>query len=249
MAQDTLTLKLNGVIPLADFAKSVEKFSDLIAALSEEIGGSSDVEWNIAQLESGSAIATIQGYASDQRVVDRIIQGYETVARSLDLGLPIPYSDDVADAARKITQVIDGKIKSVMFITDHQSAEITKAVTEEPQDKNYTLGTVTGVVDTLSRRRGLRFTLYDALFDRGVICHLSEDKQEVMRGAWGNRVIVHGRIQRDPETGRPLVVRDISHVEIEEVVAPGSYKRARGVLPWKYGDPPAEEVIRRHRDA
>jgi hypothetical protein len=248
MSQNTLTLKLNGVIQLTDFAKSVENFSILVTALTEEIGGNTDVEWNIIQLEAGSALATVQGYASDPQTIWRIVQGFETVAKSLENDLPIPYSDEVADAARKITQVIDSKINSVMFITGSSSAMITTAIVGEPIIKDYTLGTVTGIVDTLSRRRGLKFTLYDILFDRGVICHLAEDNQEIMREAWGRRVTVHGRVQRDPDTGKPLIVRDISHLDIHEEYIPGSYKRARGVLPRQYGDQPAEKIIRRHRD-
>ena len=51
-----------------------------------------------------------------------------------------------------------------------------------------------------------------------------------MRGAWGRKVAVSGLIGRDPEQGRPVVVRHITKVDILDDSSSGSYHNARGVF-------------------
>ena len=95
------------------------------------------------------------------------------------------------------------------------------------------LGAVTGRVQTLSSRGGLRFNLYDALLDKLVACYLAPGKEETMREAWGRRVTVSGQVSREVSTGRPVAVRQIMGVEILEDAEPWSYEKARGAVPWQ----------------
>ena len=44
--KDTLTLKLNGQVPLSDFAQAVGRFSAWVNALSSEISGN-HIDWEI----------------------------------------------------------------------------------------------------------------------------------------------------------------------------------------------------------
>lgn len=46
---------------------------------------------------------------------------------------------------------------------------------------------IEGVVQTLTSRRGLRFTLFDSLHDQAVSCYLEDGQEELMRGVWGRR--------------------------------------------------------------
>ena len=70
-----------------------------------------------------------------------------------------------------------------------------------------------------------------------------------MRTVWGKRAVVSGRIGRQPLTGRPIVIREVRQVRLVKTYEPDSYKNARGIFDWKPGDEPAEESIRRLRDA
>ena len=84
--------------------------------------------------------------------------------------------------------------------------------------------------DTLGRRRGVRFTLYDALFDKPIICVLPDGQEALVRDHWGRKVLVSGRISRDGETGKPYAIRDIIRIEPAEVSEPGSWRNAIGSL-------------------
>ena len=111
------------------------------------------------------------------------------------------------------------------------------------------IGAITGRVQTLGERAGLRFNLYDAPFDRAVACYLTPGQEEIIRDAWGKRARVSGRITREGSTGRPLAIRNIVAVDILQDAEPGSYRQARGAVPRLPGAMLAEDAIRRLRDA
>ena len=69
-----------------------------------------------------------------------------------------------------------------------------------------------------------------------------------MRKSWGKRAVVTGRIGRQAESGRPVVIREVKSIEIVDPPEHGSYKHARGVLPWKQGDEKPEVILRRMRN-
>jgi hypothetical protein len=91
--------------------------------------------------------------------------------------------------------------------------------------------------------------LYDQIFDRAISCYLGEDQESQMRDAWGRRVLVMGKVGREPLHGRAVVIREITRIEILRDTEPGSYRRARGVWQRAAGADPPEQVIRRLRDA
>ena len=110
-------------------------------------------------------------------------------------------------------------------------------------------GAVEGRIQTLTTRRGLRFTLYDSLHDRAVSCHLREGQQETMRGLWDRCAVVQGRVSRDAITGRPIAIRNITKIEPRPEARTGSYLEAREASPLRPGDPMPEDTLRKIRDA
>lgn len=251
MSSDTITLGLDGDVSLADFSRSMENLAGLVADLTEEIGKDADVDWAMDKLSPGSANVTVLGTCSQEGVVESIAHAYLTIGKALESGQAIPYSPQVCRRARAITGVLDGRITSVRFATRVDSAVVATPCAGETgtQRPVHSYGVVKGTVETLSRRQGPKFILYDALFDGPVQCHLAEGQEELARDAWGKRVVVSGEIRRNRVTGRLHSIRNIDDIRIVEPVEPGSYKRARGVLPLAEGAPPSEVVIRRLRDA
>ena len=70
-----------------------------------------------------------------------------------------------------------------------------------------------------------------------------------MREAWGRRATVSGQVTREASTGRPISIRQIMEVRILEEASAGSYREARGAVPWQPGDMLPEDAIRKLRDA
>lgn len=248
MTKNKVILTLNGDIPLDLFADSIKRFSDLVSTLSKEVGGTTEIEWQVADLESGSATATIIGLSPEIEVVERVVGAYEVVIQALEKGSPIPYSANIVKAAKALTSILDGKIKSMQLATQDHASLILESSVNAPIFSSTTFGSITGMVETLSSRQTLRFILYDILFDKAVKCYVDESKREMIRDIWDKRVSVTGTIRRDPISGRPYEVRDIEHIQTIGEQRSGSFKRAKGVIPWKEGSKPSEQIIRRIRD-
>lgn len=249
MAKNTLTLKLQGEVPLAEFAKAMGHFSALVEALTDDVSGTADIEWEISKLEAGSATAVIIGRSLYEGSVEKVVQAYEIIGSAVKNKKPIPYSDNIIKEAHALTSLLNGKIKAVEFVTDDLITSIDKPIELiETVQKEYSFGVVSGTVETLSKRGKLRFILYDSLFDRAVNCYLSAGQEHIMLDAWDKRIFVAGQVYRDYETGRPTDVREINYIQpISDVQV--DFMSLAGIIPWSDGDEYPEEVIRRLRDA
>jgi len=249
--KDTLTFALEGDVTLESFSSVLSAFNALLGHLSKEVGGDAAIDWMVEELYAGSAVATFHGLYEDLKIVETVVDAYETVGDALANGYEIPYSEPVRRSVGNITSVLNGKITTIRFETPTREFIVsskTMAGIKAPPMK-YSLGTVKGIIQTLSMRKKLSFTLWDALFDRPVNCYLKEGEQERMRSAWGKRAVVSGRVGRQAETGRPIIVREVKAIHILEEMEPGRYRRARGVLPWKEGDEKPEDSLKRLRNA
>jgi hypothetical protein len=254
MARDTFTFKAEGEIELRDFTVSMSLLAEFVKTLSTEIAKGTTIRWRIEELKSGSAVAVFRGEVDtpDQvghlDVPEKIVRGIGIVATSLLTGDPIPYSHSVQEAAFALTRAIKDSITAIHLQTDETEVVLTAPVHEEDEKilKTHALGTVEGIVDTLRRRDGYSFTLYDVLLDRSVRCYFRPDQEDLMRRAWGKHVRVTGRIGRDPVTGRAIDVHDVWDVSTIPPVLPGSYKDALGILP--NDDALPEVLVRKSRD-
>ena len=115
--------------------------------------------------------------------------------------------------------------------------------------RTISVGVVTGTIQTFGSRSRLRFSIYDSVHNRGVQCYLDPGREELVRELWGRRASVSGTIHRDRVTGIPKSVTNILKIDPLPDREPGSYKNARGAVPWKEGDRNPEDVIRKLRDA
>lgn len=229
---DTVTLKLDGLVPFPDFATAIGELNELLKSLCSEITGSAaTVQWKVVELSASSAVTTIQGTSDDPKDVPSILTAYSTIGQALEDNSEIPYSEEIRRHARSIASLVDGEITAIHFGTPRA----LHIVREPPkrEEKPVTVdafGAIEGRIRTLSDRQNLKFTLYDNLFDAPVICYLSLDKADEAARLWRKRVIVEGLIRRDLKTGIPTQVRSIRTIDELPSAAPGSYREARGAL-------------------
>lgn len=250
MTDDILTIALDGDITLADFSEAIRLFRLLVDALSQEVGGKTKVDWRIDDLQTGSAIATIRGTSPRPEITEEIIRAFAIVGSALQRHETIPYSDKVRRRASAIPDLVQGSIVSIRLETPFSDSLITRH-TGQPKvsEITYAYGQVRGAVQTLTSRRGLKFTLYDSIFDKPISCYLKEDQEEIMRDAWGRKVIVSGLIGREPDQKCAVVVREIQAIEVLVDVPSSSYLFARGALSAEKENEKPEAVIRSIRDA
>lgn len=252
MPDTTLSLALEGDVTLDQFSEAVNHFQKLILQLTQETSADVKIEWDLEDLQYGSAIMTVAGRAEHDEVVLRVVEAFEQVGNALQLHEPIPYSRNVARHAEALTKLINGGIRSVRLSTAKQESIIyglfdaKKLGAVKPM---VSFGTVKGRVQSISNRGKLRFTIYDSTFDKPVNCFIKEDRQQMLTDIWDKVVFVSGRVTRQPDTGQPVSVREISLIDLIPIIEPGSYRKARGILANGEISEPAEISIRRLRDA
>ena len=252
MHDTSLVLALEGDVTLDQFHDAVTRFYMLLKQIIQEVAADTKIEWDIEDLQAGSAILTVAGRSEREEPVLRVISAYEEIGQALQKHEPIPFSSNIAKTAHNLTNVIGNNLTAVRLATARKEAIIygvfdnDKISTTKPMTS---FGTVKGRVQSISNRGKLRFTLYETLFDRPVSCFVKEDRQEILTDIWDKVVFVAGRVTRQPDTGRPVSVREITSIDFVPSIEPGSYRKARGVLAGIGENEPAEVSIRRLRDA
>lgn len=252
MAKDTIAIDLKGHVPLEEYAEAVEQFNQMLKALSKEIAGDVEIEWEISQLRAGSAFTEARGRSVVQDADSKVVAGAGVVGASLQRRDPIPYSEDVIEPAIKLNRLLNGHIKEIHFITDAGITEIKAppiVEEEEKSEKKFSLGTIRGVVKTITILHGPSLTLYDPLFNLAIKCRLTSSQLEDYKETIGKVVEVTGEIYRDEKTGRPLQLREVTAVKPIAKPEKNLYKQAAGILPWDDPNNPPEKIIRGLRDA
>ena len=245
MTYNTLTFAMGGRVDIGQFQQGITRFQRLVSALTANSG----VEWIVDDLQTGSAVATLRGEGQDAAEIEKIIRAYNDIGEALELREPIPLSS-------RVSQAVDG-IKSL--------AQSVEYIRFETSDGDYTIsgsggipqrratfagiGAISGRIQTLTNRGSLRFNLYDTIHDKAVACYLRQGQEELMREAWGLLARVSGTVSRETASGRPVAVRQILEVAVLAESVPGTYRDARGAVPWQPGDMMPEDVIRQLRDA
>ena len=245
MANDTLTFAMGGRVEIKQFQEGITRFQQLVSALT----GTTGVSWVVEDLQPGSAVTTLRGEADVPSEVEKIVHDYDSIGKALERRESLQYNQRVNRAAEAI-RVVAQSVEYVRFETPTGDYTIVGNGTAAPdRDLVVSIGAITGRVQTLSNRGGLRFNLYDTIHDKAVGCYLQPGQEELMREAWGRRARVSGRVSRESDSGRPVAIRQILDIELLADVAPGSYRLARGAVPWQPGDEMPEDTIRRLRDA
>ena len=257
MAKNTITFELGGRVDVRRLKEGISAFYGLMTALTDKTG----VSWVVKDLKPGSAVITVQGEADDPAKVEQIVGQFGEIGKALKeqedisdgywvTNARVAKSSDRITKAVSAIQKLAGSKEYLRFKTEYADYKFFgNRVAAKRRARTSVLGSVTGEVQTVSNRGGLQFNLYDSLLGKMIVCHLAPGQEDLMREAWGRRVRVSGRVSRDRATGRPITVKRIVDVEILEDGTPGSYKMARGAVPWEEGDPLPEDVIRRLRDA
>lgn len=251
MAQNTLTLKLGGdAIPVGDFAEAMQQFSKLIKALSAEIVGPDSIEWNIAELDTGSAVATIAGFYEEEEQVDRVVAAYAKVGQALQDRDVIPYSSSVIKPAMALAGLINGHVKSIAMDTDRHSTLVSEPLSEEDATKNklFDYGMISGRLETVGGRKQIEMRVREQIYGYSVVCYAEPRFEDAIRKAWRRNIVVHGRIHRDLDTGRPIEVRSITAVEVPPEPRDFDVRAIFELVTYEPGQEAAEDSIRRIRD-
>lgn len=266
MPNDTATLVLSGPgLPLGDYGHALDEFDGLMTALADDFGMGATLTWLLEDLRFGQSadglrriLTTARGdWQTDEtlRAVEAVVRAYEEVGETLQAGESLTkFSARVARHATSLVGLINGHIKSVRFETREAEAEIIgppdaqRAQAPKLKLVNVAQSSVRGRVESISRRGGLRFTLYDYYDDLPISCYLDKGMEEMVRDIWGKVVVVEGLVRRDPQTGKVTTIRQIRGIRSLPESNTWNFRAARGAIKWHPGDMLPEDAIRLVRD-
>jgi len=224
MASTTLRLIMEGDdLSLEDVGASFVEFAGLIAALDHElsVGRERSVCLRVAGLQSGSAIAemTIEPLENAPDIGERIaaatIVGLNLIERQSKR--PLDFPDEALERLRNLARLANNGAGTIRI--EAPELGLTTAVTrrnvanlEVVLAQGYSIGAIEGFLDTISVHGEAFCTVYDAVSGRAVRCYFPQDFKERVVASLGQKVLVHGRLRRDP-TGRPSQMRRIDELE------------------------------------
>jgi hypothetical protein len=215
MTNNTVTVTLEGEITLQAFADALRKLEALLGALVADVAAVSSFDWMVTDLRMGdSATITFTGQPGEEDAAERAVAGLVAALRAVRTQRPIPSSPRVVRRVHDLETVVTGPISSLQVETEEDAVVLHRQGSPGEAAGVGAYGAVDGRIETLTSRRDLRFTLFDTLFDRGVVCALTEDRRDLLRDAWGRRAIVEGWVSRDPFSGRPVAIQHITAIEI-----------------------------------
>ena len=107
---NTITLMLEGDIPLESFAEAIKDFNKLIVALTKEEGG--DIEWTIEDLQPGSALATVQGRSNQPEKVERVVRNYAQIGRTIQENRPLNRPPSISRPALALVRLVGTQVRN-----------------------------------------------------------------------------------------------------------------------------------------
>jgi hypothetical protein len=261
--ENEIIFHLGGTVTLKEFTVAVAAFRKLVTAAERQVAKGASIQWEITDLQPGSATIVMAGRATGKRapvdsvgLVNRRLKGVATNYRRNRLT-----EMTTQERARMddLAALVNGAIREVRIHTAEGAETITRVAqkvgevaTPEsvPEDRGPVLGSVVGFVSTLSSvEAGLRFTLKDRRTGRSVFCYFSPEFKEKARNSWDGLVRVEGLVVRDSQTGDASEVRKVSRIEAIAPMGPHGYREARGAIRHLKSVMTSEEAVRRVRDA
>ena len=249
MAKTTLTFEIGGQIELEALANGLREFHRLIAALTPR---TPKIKWIVEDLSASSAVATLRGEAENEADVEKVVEDYNDIGRALSQDQQP--SERFAQNVITVVNAIKKRTRSVEYIRfetpfdDYTilSPNGTKPTTSSP---HVSIGTVTGMIQTITNRSDLKFNIFDSVHDRPVSCYLEPGQEEKARQAWGRYASVVGTVSRNSLTGIATSIREIISIDVSEEFESDPSFEARGSIPWQTGFRLPEDIIRELRDA
>lgn len=215
-AEYKVTLELDGPKITSDkFVRAVNAFFGMVNDVSKQVSGkNSALSW-VVSVESGSARINAMPEPtelSDWDTIPPILKAIEESTTSIESGSDIPryFSDHGLERMRDLASIKDDGVSSIRLIVDNTTVNISHYTTAHVDDilgeKSKALGTIEGKLQMITERGGFKFAIYDDLTDKRVECHVSPEKFEDIKNAFGKRVSVYG-IVNYRESGIPNSVK------------------------------------------
>lgn len=247
--------------------KVLERVVDLLRkqeehALRRHTDGAPPTTWGIADLRLGSVVMTTEpsrprtGTTPDEfeYLFATIVSGFAEAERHD--GVPDLWSADAAavaadlakllstrdDEALKLEVLTDGIVIAAVNVTRQAERHLRAGLSR----RQHSIGSVVGKLASASMADGLEAGLWPEAGGPRVAVRFDEEHIDRVRSAWGRRVEVSGRLERDA-ADRPVRVK-LRNIEVLSEESP-PLTDLIGIAPNLTGGLDADEYLREIRGA
>lgn len=253
MAEHHLTLSLGARIRLAAYRKTASNLETVLRDVERGLtGGSPRVRWKTGQdTPVLAAVASANGV--DDSTIAQIVSttrlAFERVVRSDGNAVDYPsaLSDEGKTALANIMRRLD-QAKSLIIESDGAPPLLIEQVTLRQQFGKRGFPSertsVDGVIDLISVRGRLLFTIDEHGTGRRLPCHVGEKFLAKAKEALARRAVVEGLLIYD-RNGVPTQIRDVTDIWIRP--AGRDVRELVGSLPQFSGKLSGGEYVRRMR--
>jgi hypothetical protein len=215
----TITFKIDGPpgrVPADAFATVLTESLSILKDLHRSLRGAA-VTWYVTDLKIDSAVASLS--ADDETdAAAHVANEYVSGLRIVESGeaLPPGFSDSSLTKLKRMVKPLGSKNASHLDVTvgvngkTESSRSTNKSAANIKQlsaPRTRAFGSITGVLDTISVRKGGRFQVLDPVSRRPVSCQFPVDRKDAVTGALEERVTVSGVVVRNAK-GQPVRVED-----------------------------------------
>ena len=218
MKENIISLELDGDKISADKLKhSINVFYSLTDEVANEVTGKKKaVDW-IVSVKSGSInlISRPEPKNIDAKLIPTIVNavgnGIDILEKSSET--PPYFSEKALELAQELAAIPDIKGNGLSKICirvnktpHHLTLKTVASIDSLLGYHTKALGSIEGNLQAISERGTLKFTVYDALTDKGIQCNINEELRDEATKAFGKRVYVYGMI-RYAHNGLPKSIR------------------------------------------
>ena len=213
------------MVPAEAFADVVKGIVAILHDLQSANPSKRQVTWYVTDLRMGSIEATITAEdlsAESFKVGKEFVRGLQTAedGRSLPEYFSLANVKRLTRLARPLSipgvEYIEVKMSMNGTSVEARATKVIKTNLEKLQiPRRRSLGSITGVLDTISTRAPAKFQVLDPVSRRPVSCEFPESQVESIKDALSRRVTVSGVIVRNIN-GQPLRIEG-GQFEILEV--------------------------------
>lgn len=201
----TLELPVSAIAAEA-FRKAIDAFIDLINEVTKDVSGSAEnVRWVVSVSRGSTRIhfqaESINLPAKEIAVLAGIIQeGFQTI--QTESKRPPHFSSTALRKTKELVSVLAAenggpdlirikRNKAICSFTPDTVANIDAALGRGTKD----WGSIEGRLSSISQRTGHKFTVYDSLLDKHILCTFPPRLLSRALNAFGKRIIVSGIIR------------------------------------------------------
>lgn len=223
-----LTLKIEGPrnrVPASALASVLTETLSILGDLQNTHAPGHDLTWYLTGLSIGSAQAVL---TAEDISDDALLVGTEFVSalKVVETGESLPdyFSAKSLKSLTKLArpfgtpgvEYLEASVRSNdTVVTVRATQKIGENLVKLQAARSRALGSITGILDTISTRGPNKFQLLDPVSRRPVSCQFSDEQLDDIKDALKRRVVVSGIVIRN-SSGQPLRVEDAQFTVLDD---------------------------------